>query len=427
MNDAISEAVNKLTDITDRYPIDWSAFDDVLNSLTDINAFDEADEETILSEYIVDGDFKERGELLATAVRHFLSCGYDVRANEGRNGGLALSALCFSSYDRNVLETAKLLMNAGAPVIYRSADDEADEAPRGLLGSIGWHYSGAWAVYRDFSWANILGTYYSVAEANVSQKDYNSIRCFSDCIGLELSAVSADINDCGKLSISSNSVRSFDRALVMWFGSTPLVISPYVEFVVDPIYVSENRTALVDVSGDFSPLIGGVLLDVRYCDSTICYLEFSSGYRFVLASRPVAERKRSGSFEIRPVEQDIKIESLKIDMLCGLNGVTYASTAQKYDETALAIFSGDEAYLLYPTLGKDDKHYMKLFHCAKELLCEYTRLYPVSTPNEIACFYENMRLTGIRFDYGDKFLYFKSAETYKIELVLSKDRFDARE
>lgn len=115
MSNIISDSVSKLSAITDQTPIDWDAFDSVLKGLEDINAYDEHDEETILSEFMMDGEFYKRGSILADVVRHFLACGYDVSANDGLNGGLALHSLCWSSYDHYVLEAAKVLMNAGAP------------------------------------------------------------------------------------------------------------------------------------------------------------------------------------------------------------------------------------------------------------------------------------------------------------------------
>lgn len=115
MSNVISDSVNKLSAITDQTPIDWDAFDSLLKDLEDINAYDEQYEETILSEFIRNGEFYKRGFILADVVRHFLACGYDVSANDGLNGGLALHSLCFSSYDHYVLEAAKVLMNAGAP------------------------------------------------------------------------------------------------------------------------------------------------------------------------------------------------------------------------------------------------------------------------------------------------------------------------
>lgn len=155
MSNIISDSVSKLSAITDQTPIDWDAFDSVLKGLEDINAYDEYYEETILSEFIMDGEFYKRGFILADVVRHFLACGYDVSANDGLNGGLALHSLCWSSYDHYVLEAAKVLMNAGAPVKYRTSGDDPNEEPECLLGSIGWKISGAWMADKDYAWANI--------------------------------------------------------------------------------------------------------------------------------------------------------------------------------------------------------------------------------------------------------------------------------
>lgn len=171
----ISDSVSKLSAITDQTPIDWDAFDSVLKGLEDINAYDEYDEETILSEFIMDGEFYKRGFILADVVRHFLACGYDVSANDGLNGGLALHSLCWSSYDHYVLEAAKVLMNAGAPVKYRTSGDDPNEEPECLLGSISWKISGAWMVDKDYAWANILEAYYAMTEANIAGKDYNAM------------------------------------------------------------------------------------------------------------------------------------------------------------------------------------------------------------------------------------------------------------
>ena len=96
MSNIISDSVSKLSAITDQTPIDWDAFDSILKGLEDINAYDEYYEETILSEFIMDGEFYKRGSILADVVRHFLACGYDVSANDGLNGGLALHSLCWS-------------------------------------------------------------------------------------------------------------------------------------------------------------------------------------------------------------------------------------------------------------------------------------------------------------------------------------------
>lgn len=55
MSNIISDSVSKVSAITDQTPIDWDAFDSILKGLEDINAYDEYYEETILSEFIMEG------------------------------------------------------------------------------------------------------------------------------------------------------------------------------------------------------------------------------------------------------------------------------------------------------------------------------------------------------------------------------------
>ena len=423
MSNAIYDAVVKLTAIVDRDPIDWALFDEALLGLDDINIIDEEDEETILSEFVMGGPFFERGDLLLVAIQHFLSCGYDVLANDGRNGGLALSSLCWSSYDRHILDAAKMLMNAGAPVIYKSVDDGPGEEMGGLLDSIEWKIPGAWMVDKDYLWANVLEAYYSMAKAHVAKKDYNSVRCYYDCIGCTVTAVSASKGDSNQLH-QDRSIRKFADSLIMWFDDKPLIINPYIEFVVDPVYVDDNKETFTDVSPVFSDLIGTTLVDVRYLDSTICYFEFSNGVRIIFASRDIGDRKRIGTFEIRPFEEEKRVEDLSIDLICGDGGFRYGSTVTDYDETALTFFCGSEAYVLHAIPGSKDKYQMKLCHCAKELLIEYTRQYPVHKPALVSCFYENNELTAMKFDYDVGHLYFKTTEHYAIQVQLSDDQYD---
>ena len=180
MNKSISDAVHELTAITSQPEIDWSAFDTVLSSLEDINYLDEQYEETILTEFVSGGNFYQRGELVPEVVKHFLANGYDVLAHEGRNGGLALGALCWASYDQHILDAAKVLLDAGAPISFRSNDDPEDGEPEGLLGDLGFKCSGAWSADHDYTTANIFEAYYSIAKAYEAGKDYHSIRSFLD-------------------------------------------------------------------------------------------------------------------------------------------------------------------------------------------------------------------------------------------------------
>lgn len=427
MSDMISDTVSILSAITDRTPIDWDAFDSVLNGLEDINAYDEQYEETFLSELIMAGGYYSRGAILADIVRHFLSCGYDVSANEGLNGGLALNSLCWSSYDRHILDAAKVLMNAGAPVNFRTNDDDPDEEPEGLLGCIGWKLSGAWVVDKNFAFANTLEAYYAMAKASLSGKDYSSIEHYFTCIGRSLTAVSAlKYGDTVSLR-SEGPLCVYNDPLVMWFGDKPLVVGCYPDFVVNPVYVDDKKANLSDVSAVFSPLIGATLQEIRYISSAVCYLEFSNGKRLFFAGRNIDDEKTVGSFEILPVSNNADIEHLNIICLCGTNGRSFASTVTDYTEDVIALFCDDASYLLYLRPVTADKYQFCLCPCPAELLTDYSRQYPLKTPIKISCMYEKNHLQAIRLDCPEGHLYMRATEFNEIKLQLSDTLYDPLE
>ncbi len=170
-------------------------------------------------------------------------------------------------------------MNAGAPVKYRTSDDDPSEEPEGLLGCIGWDLAGAWAVYKDYAWANILEAYYAMTEANIAGKDYTAIdNCFA-CIGKTLTSVSA-INVGGKPALyDEGAISVFSEPLILWFGDKPLVASCYTDFVVNPLYADDKKNDLADVTTAFPSLAGTTLKEMQYIGATICYFEFSNGKR----------------------------------------------------------------------------------------------------------------------------------------------------
>lgn len=427
MSNIISNAVSKLSATTDQTPIDWDALDSLLKRIEDINTYDDQCEETILSEFIMCGDFYNRGTVLADIVRHFLSCGYDVSANEGMNGGLALSALCWSSYDQHILDAAKVLMNAGAPVIYRSRHDDPNEKPEGLIGDISWKLSGAWMVDKDFGFANTLEAYYAMAEANLAGKDYNSIDSYFACIGKSLTAVSA-LKNGGTISLQNEGAISvYTEPLIMWFGDQPLIVSCYTDFVVNPVYADDKKADLSDVTTVFSSLVGATLQEVQYIGTTICYFEFSNGKRMFFASREIGDRKRVGTFEIRAIGNKVDIEQLNVDCFCGINGCTFASTVTDYSEDAIALFCDDAAYLLYLHPGTTGKYQFDICPCSRELLAEYARQYPLKRPAKIKCMYEQNGLSAIRLDCPEGYLYMKAMEYTDIQLQLSDKLYNPLE
>lgn len=426
MRNVISDSVSKLSAITDKTPVDWEAFDSVLKGLTDINFYDDQYEETLLSEFIMNGNFNNRGTLLADVVRHFLRCNYDVAANDGLNGGLALCALCWSSYDQHILDAAKVLMNAGAPVNYRISDDDPDDEPEGLLGCISWKLSGAW-MDTDFAFSNTLEAYYAMTQANLAGKDYNSIDHYFACIGKSLTAVSALHVD-GKPAVHKHhSISVYSEPLILWFKDKPLVIRCYPDLVVNPAFVNGKKDYLTDVTTIFSSLIGAALQEVQYIGSTICYLEFSNGKRLFIASRNNDNHARIGTFDIRTDSKKVDVIQLRIKSFCAINGRTFASTVTEYREHSLALFCDDAAYLLYLRPGTFDRPQFEVCPCSEALLSEYTRQYPLQQPKNTTWLYDQNNLSAVRLDFPDGYLYMAATECYNIEIQLSDKLYNPLE
>ena len=424
MADVISNAVQKLTAVTDKNPIDWDEFDRILDEIEDINVFDVKYEETILAEYLKSADFYHDGATMPEAIKHFLKHGYDVRANDGRNGGLALSSLCWSSYDRYILDAAKVLLDAGAPVMYNSMDDDPDEEPEGVLGSIGWKLSGAWVVDKDYDWANILEAYYTMVQAHIDGDDYNSIFCHLDCLGCKLTSVEAD----GNVHFDTQGlITKFAERFVMWFNGKPLVICPYTEFVINPIWVSKKKNTLVNADAVFPEIVGSTLVGIRYIDSTFCYLEFDNGYRLFFASQDIGDQKRIGTFEIRKIQKYEKLCVTDIEYMACSNGKSYAERVVDYDEQAIVFFGKEMATVLCPSLGEYGKHSICIVQCSKDLVVDYTRRLVLPAPESVKEYCEQDMVTAMQIRCGDKYLYLKTTDYYEIEMKVSSIEYDPSE
>ena len=426
MGNIISDTVSRLSGIIDSSTVNWNDFDAALTGLENINVYDDQYEETILSELILDGNFYDRGAILTDVVRHFLACGYDVAANDGANGNLALQALCWASYDRHILDAAKVLMNADPIHCGIGGDDRADKYS-GLLECISWKLSGAWMVDKDSVFANTLEAYYAMTEATIAGKDHNAIDHYGACIGKPLTSVSA-VKLFGRPTLyEDGAVSIYSEPLILWFEDRPLVASCYTDFVVNPVYAGDEKDNLADVSAAFSSLIGAALQEVQYMGSTICYFAFSNGKRLFFASCNMGDRNRVGTLEIHADNWNVDAMQLQIQYFCGINGTFFADTVTKYDEDAVALFCEDTAYLLYPRPHAGGRYQLGLCPCSRALLAEYTRQYPLKHPGKTIWMYEQDSLSAVRLDFSEGHLYMATTEYPGIEIQLSDRLYDPLE
>ena len=198
--------------------IDWTAVEKEIIALGDrIN--DRYEDGTYLSELIL--GYNGTGDVITKVTELFMKHGYDVKANGGLNGAACLHELNWSTFDHYVLETAEILLDAGASTrIPRYEDDEDDS---GVLSSIEWRL-GSW-MEGDFDIGNTFEAYYEMVDAYENGRPYKGIRAFRECVGRTIQKVEkySFSRDAAIYDVSNKD--SFTDVIVIWADGVPLIIS----------------------------------------------------------------------------------------------------------------------------------------------------------------------------------------------------------
>ena len=407
---SFSDTVDALVEIVKKNPIDWAAFDTVLSTAEDINYLDEGAEETILSDFLYRSEFYWNGTLMPEAVRHFLAKGYDVKKNDGRNGGLVLSDLRYSSHDKFILEAAKILLDAGAPIEYKELDIEPGEKETAcVLDDIEWGLADAWTLDTDFVFGNILGAYYAIVEAVQKGKDYHSIDCYLECIGKTLTGVSVIATDSTATVTSMDALSTFSEALILWFGNTPLVVSNLVEFVVNPIAVEEYGNRCQAADSLLGPIIGHALRRVIYLSAYSCFLEFDNGIRIIFSGFKNGQ-DRLVAFELSSYEK-IDLDGLCIDsIICQEHWL--------WEDCSLIFLSGEKAYLVYFVEDASSCNHIEGFECDRMLLRDYVRQIVIPKPTATHAYYKDGHVYAMWIECGGEHLYIRALEPYFYGLAI---------
>ncbi len=407
----------KLKSILAVKPVDWDAFDKVLAHAEDINSLDKEYDETLLSAMLLDDHFFQNGADMPVVAKHFLANGYDVKANEGTNGILVLGMLCWSSYDKYILDTAKVLLDAGSPVDYEDAENDPDDEPSGVMGDISWKLPGAWSVDKDYIWANVLEAYCSIIEAAAKGKDYQRINSYLDCIGKKLTGVSVFGEEGDHPIRRDGDLTAFSGSLVLWFEDQPLIVSKYIDLVVNPYMAEEGKENLLPAEKYFLPVLRQRLKEVHYANQSICYMDFDEGTRIIFAGRKTDRKEYTGTFEITAAGT-VDIAGIETDIICRYDSITYAETADHYDEEAVALISEDKAYLLFTTETESPSYRIECIECSKSILRRFSLKFPVQKPDRIRTVKNNGYTSALCFECGAKNLYFNLSSFRGLDIYL---------
>lgn len=272
----MTEKYEQLSKLLSNKVVNWVGVEAIIesfgNHINDKCNDSTYDDGTMLSELYFDAHSYERGEILVELTKLFLKHGYDVHANDDFNGAICLHNLCWASYDKYVLHAAELLLNAGANTHIKIDDDDED----GILNSISWKL-GYWNT-GEYDSANIFEAYYQMVQTEQAGEDYHGIRDVSDCLDMTVTKVEC-FND---PDITNNRI-TFNNAIVIWFGSIPLVVDKRVELVVNPNRVNKELQR-VDLSDEFSKIIGQKFIKYNFSDAGCVSLFFDNDIKLVLSN-----------------------------------------------------------------------------------------------------------------------------------------------
>ncbi len=228
--------------------------------------------------------FDKRGRGCVTLTKLFLEMGFDVSANNGKNGATCLHRLCWSLYDQYIVEVAELLLDAGADPTINLDPEEEDEEDHGVLSSIGFKLGG-WDIGSDdkelikigyLEDANIFEAYYLMVERFLAGKEYKRIRAFRNIVGSTVQKVQRIT----KLVMDEDGKIEKRTSYIMNCGDKILEIRDYGDFIVNP-YSCEDAFETTDVSEMFKPIIGATIKGLRFKNAYEGKMSFENGYYFI--------------------------------------------------------------------------------------------------------------------------------------------------
>lgn len=197
---------------------------------------------------------------LPDVVRFFLESGYDVSRDDGIFGARALQSLCWSSSDKNILEAAKLMLDAGADPLV-CVEDEDD-----VFGSIEWVMAGCIPMDEDLELECLYTAYYDIAEGKTKGLNYHQIQWWDAAVGKKIDRVLSCASSLEKtiFSVSEGSHQyenCFEDDIVLDCDGVMLAITPYCHAYVNPCKIPENP---IEISDRMKSIIGKRIVDVRF-------------------------------------------------------------------------------------------------------------------------------------------------------------------
>lgn len=299
--------------------------EELIRQGADVNVIGRDDYENILSDILSNsrwsthddfgdapyGNCQQAGPSMCETIRFFLDHGFDVTKRDGCFGAQCLWALTLSSFDRQIIEATKILLDAGAKNRTISpTSTNPDETPWSFIAMEGSYQS---TCEHSHSLGNIYEAVYQIYQALEDGRPYKGIDSYEIAVGKKIQKVLAEQNAdrpiLFPLSLPEFKKNNcFSQPLYFVYDDGVLISTQYADFWTDTILPNVD---LVDVSEHFDGIVGNtiqqftfdhraVVKGTTHYGQPIVTIEMDSGdrVRFSINFGEVSEENRAAYYEL---------------------------------------------------------------------------------------------------------------------------------
>lgn len=287
LNYHFGEIESQIRDACNEYPPDFEKIERLMEQCEDLCIVSKDDpEETMLSDIIlwypetndqcVHCEFRhtapcdkcrmERGacdgRYLPQIIKLFLKHGFDVRRDEGVVGSACLCNLMFASHDTSIIESEKLLLDAGADPLVRIDNENVIERYE-------WE-----SFYQSCEHQHRLSNFYhtmaEIAKAASQNRSYQDIEFYEACVGKRIDKIemactgvtpSRAIYHVGGLFPKYKNC--FATPIIFHCEDKQLCVTRYVDIRIDPT-VQERAETVYNIEKFFPDCVGHYITAIDF-------------------------------------------------------------------------------------------------------------------------------------------------------------------
>lgn len=227
---------------------DFPKIEAVINAGANINAVNKSGECMLHRIY---HNCQSHGNHLPEITNIFIRSGFHMQ----KYGRACLSGLVFSSYDRYIVDTAKIILKAGAQL------DE--DGRKTVLNSIGTEESYQRCCDKNHACENIFYAFYELVDRATSGRHYLDLVPWQDCVGKTVKSIFADAKATPVLEGKPGGKYAFFGRLYFDCGDSVVMIesNPNIYGCSLP---NEERDDPLCLNDTFPNLLGAVITKIKF-------------------------------------------------------------------------------------------------------------------------------------------------------------------